>query len=109
MPRLYVIFTFFRDLCIVKFSGVQERNSKDLMDSKFEWDEYKASLNVKRHGVSFEEAKTVFDDPIACIFEDEWHSVGEYREIIIGHSAQNRLETKQGCLATPPARSRSET
>ena len=58
---------------------------------KFEWNEHKASLNVKKHGVSFEEAKTVFDDPLACIFEDEWHSVGEYREIIIGHSAQNRL------------------
>lgn len=66
-------------------------NRVQLDSWKFEWNEHKASLNAKRHGVSFEEAKTVFDDPLACIFEDEWHSVDEYREIIIGHSAQNRL------------------
>lgn len=58
---------------------------------KFEWDQAKAASNLKKHGVSFEEAKTVFDNPLAVIFDDEAHSVGEQREIIIGHSRQNRL------------------
>ncbi|MDX2040487.1 MAG: BrnT family toxin [Acidobacteriota bacterium] len=46
----------------------------------------KASLNLIAHGVSFEEASTVFDDPLARIFDDDAHSVGELREVIIGHS-----------------------
>ncbi|UIE38391.1 BrnT family toxin [Leptodesmis sichuanensis] len=58
---------------------------------KFEWDQSKAASNLKKHGVSFEEAKTVFDNPLAVIFDDETHSIGEQREIIIGHSRQNRL------------------
>jgi hypothetical protein len=58
---------------------------------EFEWDETKATVNLKKHGVSFEEAKTVFDNPLALIFEDEAHSIGEQREIIIGHSRPNRL------------------
>ncbi|HAX76506.1 MAG TPA: hypothetical protein DCY88_11865 [Cyanobacteria bacterium UBA11372] len=58
---------------------------------EFEWDEAKAAANLKKHGVSFEEAKTVFDNPLAVIFDDEAHSVDEKREIIIGHSQQNRL------------------
>ena len=61
------------------------------MTPQFEWDERKAEVNVKRHGVSFEEATSVFRDPLACIFNDEWHSIGEAREIIIGHSLQERL------------------
>jgi uncharacterized DUF497 family protein len=58
---------------------------------EFEWDQSKAVSNLKKHGVSFEEAKTVFDNPLAVIFDDEDHSIGEQREIIIGHSRQNRL------------------
>lgn len=58
---------------------------------EFEWDENKAAINQKKHGVSFEEAKTVFDNPLALIFDDEEHSVDEHREIIIGHSRHNRL------------------
>ncbi len=46
---------------------------------------------MKKHGVSFEESKTVFDNVWAVIFEDEAHSIGERREIVIGHSQQNRL------------------
>ncbi|NEP09710.1 MAG: BrnT family toxin [Symploca sp. SIO2C1] len=41
--------------------------------------------------MSFEEAETVFDNPLALIFNDEAHSVDEYREIIIGHSCNNRV------------------
>ncbi|GAX45550.1 hypothetical protein NIES4075_65710 [Tolypothrix sp. NIES-4075] len=58
---------------------------------EFEWDETKAATNLKKHSVSFEEAKTVFDNPLALIFDDEAHSTDEQREIIIGHSQSNRL------------------
>lgn len=58
---------------------------------EFEWDQLKAIANLKKHGVSFEEAKTVFDNPLAVIFDDEAHSKDESREIIMGHSQQSRL------------------
>ncbi len=61
------------------------------MSLKFEWEQRKAESNVSKHGVSFEEALTVFKDPLARIFDDEDHSVHEQREIIIGHSASGRL------------------
>jgi len=51
----------------------------------------KQQLTVHKHGVSFEEAKTVFENVLAVIFDDEAHSVGEKREIIIRHSRNNRL------------------
>ncbi|MFY9823370.1 MAG: BrnT family toxin [Thermoanaerobaculia bacterium] len=59
--------------------------------TEFEWDEDKAAASLAKHGLSFEEALTVFDDPLAAIFDDEHHSTGELREIIIGHSSQDRL------------------
>ncbi len=58
---------------------------------EFEWDRFKAVANFKKHGVSFEEANTVFGNSLAVIFDDEAHSIDERREIIIGHSRQNRL------------------
>ena len=61
------------------------------MISRFEWDERKASKNIKKHKVSFEEAVTVFSDPLGRIFFDAGHSKNETREIIIGHSINNRL------------------
>ena len=61
------------------------------MSLRFEWDDDKAASNIKKHGVGFEEAQTVFYDPLAYIFDDEAHSVDEVREIIIGHSIINRL------------------
>jgi uncharacterized protein len=61
------------------------------MSLKFEWDKKKATSNLKNHNVSFDEASTVFDDPLAYIFDDEDHSIDEHREIIIGHSILNRL------------------
>lgn len=51
----------------------------------------KAVANEREHGVNFEEAFTVFDDPLARIFSDQWHSEAESREIIIGHSSAGRL------------------
>jgi len=61
------------------------------MDLKFEWDPKKASSNFSKHAVSFEEALTVFADPLARIFDDEDHSIDEQREIIIGHSSTRRF------------------
>ena len=61
------------------------------MNLCFELDVNKATANTAKHGVSFEEAATVFRDPIAAIFDDEDHSDEESREIIIGHSDRNRL------------------
>lgn len=58
---------------------------------EFEWNKSKALVNLKKHLVSFEEAVTVFGNPLALTFSDELHSTGEYREIIVGHSKQNRL------------------
>ena len=61
------------------------------MSLQFEWDPRKAKANVAKHGVSFEEAMTVFADPLARIFDDEAHSSDEHREIIIGHSTKSEL------------------
>ncbi|MFG6095606.1 BrnT family toxin [Leptothoe sp. ISB3NOV94-8A] len=53
---------------------------------EFEWDPDKAAANFEKHGVSFQEAATVFNDPLSITFPDPDHSVGENRYIIIGAS-----------------------
>jgi uncharacterized protein len=58
---------------------------------KFEWDGNKAARNFLKHGVSFEEAKTVFDDPLYIDFYDPDHSEDEARYLIIGASNRRRL------------------
>jgi uncharacterized protein len=58
---------------------------------KFSWDENKAIRNLAKHGISFEEAKTVFDDPLYVDIYDPDHSQSEVRYIIIGESQQGRL------------------
>ena len=58
---------------------------------RFEWDPKKAKRNLKKHGVPFEEAVTVFYDPMSATFDDPDHSVGEYRYITIGLSSRDRL------------------
>ena len=60
-------------------------------DMEFEWNETKAASNLKKPGVSFDEAETVFDDEHAFTQDDELHSDDEPREIIIGYSDHNRL------------------
>jgi uncharacterized DUF497 family protein len=57
----------------------------------FEWDPAKAAANAKAHSVSFEEAVTVFQDPMTKVHSDPDHSESERREILIGHSMQARL------------------
>jgi hypothetical protein len=58
---------------------------------KFKWDPHKAESNLSKHGVSFEEAKTVFDDPLYVDFYDPDHSEHEERYLIVGNSDLGRL------------------
>lgn len=58
---------------------------------RFNWDKQKAAGNLFKHKVSFEEASTVFDDPLSDTFDDPDHSAAEQRFLIIGHSKQGRL------------------
>jgi uncharacterized protein len=57
----------------------------------FEWDPNKAALNVAKHGVAFEEATSVFADPMFVTVVDDEHSMDEERYITIGLSVQGRL------------------
>lgn len=57
----------------------------------FEWDEEKAKTNIDKHGVSFDEATSVFDDPLFLTFADPSHSIQEQRFVIMGESARARL------------------
>ncbi|MDB9309603.1 BrnT family toxin [Aphanizomenon sp. CS-733/32] len=52
----------------------------------FEWNPHKATLNFEKHSVSFQEAATVFNDPLSVTFPDPDHSIGESRYVIIGIS-----------------------
>jgi uncharacterized DUF497 family protein len=58
---------------------------------RFEWDADKAAQNIKKHRVSFDEAVTVFYDPLAATFDDPDHSDNENRFVTVGYSAQGRL------------------
>ncbi|MBD1825454.1 BrnT family toxin [Cyanobacteria bacterium FACHB-DQ100] len=58
---------------------------------KFQWDRHKASSNEQKHEVTFEEAVTVFADPLAITIDDPRHSIGEIRLVTIGNSTRFRL------------------
>ena len=58
---------------------------------RFEWDSDKAASNLAKRGMSFEEASTVFGDPLATTIVDPDHSVGEQRFLTTGLSAQQRV------------------
>jgi uncharacterized DUF497 family protein len=57
----------------------------------FEFDPAKAAGNLKKHGVSFDEAVTVFDDPLSSTLPDDQHSEDEHRFITVGLSSKQRL------------------
>ena len=61
------------------------------MEVIFEWDANKAQINLRKHRISFEEAKTIFNDPYLLTYPDEFHSMQEERFISIGYSSQNRI------------------
>ena len=58
---------------------------------RFEWDQSKATANQRKHGVSFEEAQSVFYDEFAVQFFDDEHSASEERFIMLGMSSSARL------------------
>jgi uncharacterized protein len=58
---------------------------------RFEWNRKKALLNIRKHGITFEEASTVFGDSLSLSIPDSYHSIGEDRFITIGTSAKGRL------------------
>ena len=62
-----------------------------MKELRFEWDEKKAELNLEKHGVNFEEAKTVFYDDAALIIVDPDNSKQEDRFVILGFSANARI------------------
>jgi uncharacterized protein len=57
----------------------------------FEWDPVKAAVNLEKHGVSFDEAATVFEDALAVCFADPEHSEAEERLILVGFFNAERL------------------
>ena len=57
----------------------------------FEWDPQKAKSNLIKHGVSFEEASTAFQDTLSLTIDDPLHSIDEVRVVLIGMSNKNRL------------------
>jgi uncharacterized protein len=58
---------------------------------EFEWDRRKAERNLRKHGVSFDEAVTVFADPFELMVDDPDHSFGEERFVSVGRSVLDRL------------------
>ena len=58
---------------------------------RFVWDDHKASLNAKKHGVTFEEARSVFADERAKLIDDPDHSEDEDRFVLLGLSSSLRL------------------
>jgi uncharacterized DUF497 family protein len=58
---------------------------------EFEWDRRKAQWNLRKHRVSFDEAVTVFYDPLSATVDDPDHSIGEQRLLTIGYSSRGRL------------------
>jgi uncharacterized DUF497 family protein len=69
-------------------------------DLNFEWDKSKATINLKKHGVSFEEAKSVFSDERAKLIADPDHSEDEDRFILLGYSSSMRLLIVCHCYRT---------
>lgn len=61
------------------------------MNLLFEWDEKKEKENIKKHRISFEEAKTVFNDPFSITIHDPHHSIDETRFIDIGRSTKENI------------------
>ena len=62
---------------------------------EFEWDSKKATENIQKHGVAFQEAATVFGDPLAITFDDPDHSLSQGRHITFG------LSSRSGSLLSP--------
>lgn len=69
-----------------------------MTDLRFEWDPRKALANERKHGISFEEAKTTFSDEFGCLIDDPDHSGDENRFLLLGLSARLRAITVSHCF-----------
>ena len=87
MPHLIAPSTEFRQFVARSHSEVRARTRSGI----FAWDPEKAEQNVRKHGITFGEARSVFGDPLAVSFPDPDHSAGESRELTIGYSATGRM------------------
>ena len=67
----------------------------------FDWDPNKAKINLRKHGVTFAEATTVFGDPISILLFDPDHSLSEERYLVLGMSNRQRLLVV-ACVERPP-------
>ncbi|MFN0145928.1 MAG: BrnT family toxin [Dehalococcoidia bacterium] len=84
---------------------------------EFEWDAGKAERNLTKHGVSFQEAETVFGDPFELTIPDQAHSRSESRWVSVGHSAEGRMlvvvyverETRFRLISARPATLKERT
>lgn len=79
-------------MIVSKFDSISIYNYNIIIDDlRFEWDENKNNTNKRKHKVSFEEAKTVFEDVEALVIDDPDHSEEEERFIILGFSSKANL------------------
>jgi uncharacterized DUF497 family protein len=69
-----------------------------MSEIEFEWDPKKAAANLKKHGISFEEASTAFWDDHALVIDDPDHSLDEERFVLLGLSSDVRLVTVVHCF-----------
>ena len=74
------------------------------MGYRFEWDAAKAAGNLRKHGVSFDEAITVFGDPLSVLISDPDHSRGEKRYLLLGTSNRQRLLVVASAERSPRTR-----
>ncbi len=78
------------------------RTFHSVSDLRFEWDPAKAAANLRKHGVSFDEAETVFYDDHALLLDDPGHSAREDRFILLGLSARPRVLVVVHCYREDP-------
>jgi uncharacterized protein len=78
-------------LIAAEYFLVEFKDGVERFGMEFEWDTNKAESNYKKHGISFEEAATIFNDSLSITFPDPHHSIGESRYVIIGISRFGQL------------------
>jgi uncharacterized DUF497 family protein len=87
-----LVVTADLDLFTLQSRGIDSPNFNLWMGGiNFEWDEKKSSANMRKHGISFDEARTVFGDPLSLTVRDPDHDSDEERFVTIGHSVRSRL------------------
>jgi len=90
--RVYtLILLSLQSFCIIRIDVLSRMKEVDRMGYVFEWDPEKAEANMRKHGIGFNEASTVFGDPLALLLPDPDHSSPEMRHLLLGISNKHRL------------------